>query len=379
MVFRPLIALIAATQVAGATPLEPLWQTQIACDREDPPEPVSWDRSLAWLDGRSVVGIDRASGKRGKPLVLSALRKPDPGQPRWQYAALVAATGDSLAVRDGDELMVFSATGAKRWRAARKPSRGMGQHVHAIDGGLFWIRGVYIGEDTTIERLALATGRTVWSTTAALPRYAWSGTDGKRLYVHTHVKASNPNNVITAFDVTTGEERWSKELVATPVDGGYRDAYASIDVHIAGDALVYVDATKVLHVLDAATGAWRADIPLPQGQHHSVIADATHAYLASDQTRFAVALAAQKIEWTQPRGLESLIALTPTALYVADDKVLKALDRKTGATLATYGMADTKVVFADSARAPAIIACDSNKRLIAFGAGSSAAATPSNP
>jgi hypothetical protein len=81
---------------------------------------VAWDNTLAWLDLRRVIRIDRATGKRAGEVTLPAFNHPPAaGQGFPETPALVGVSGDVLVVDGGN-----FAAGRDRHAACGMPYEG---------------------------------------------------------------------------------------------------------------------------------------------------------------------------------------------------------------------------------------------------------------
>lgn len=365
MLFRTLLALVVATRVAGATPLEPLWQTKAACDVIDAVELIPWGDSLAWLDRGKLHRVDRATGKLGKAVKLGKLPKPasPPTDRRGAKPWLLAVISDALIVERDGLFAVFDAKGKLLWRSQSATKR-VGR---ALEVGGDVVRVYDTSSGAKVERLAVATGVPQWSvgTEPSKSELLWADTDGKRIYVLTMALDRNTSErVLAALDAANGKQLWSQRI---PL-GSKGDLLLYPELALAGSTLVYSPGGTQLLLLEGATGVTRS-ISLPSFRSEgTLVASSTHAYMVTDTALVAVDVAQRKVQWTHSGTTNELFVATPAALYVDDElHVVRALDLKTGGELATYGMAAMTNVFAAAdPRAPALVMCDRNKRLVAF-------------
>jgi len=370
---------LAASRDAAASPLEPLWHVDIACDGAQLTE---WHDQLAWIDHGKLQRVDRTTGKLGRPVTLAKLPQHTGAAIGWaDHGSVVAFVGDTAVIHTGNGFAVVDAlTGKARWSADQPNSDGGIPILHVAGGDVIWVHPAHLGHGDPpvfVERLALATGDRVWRADLATSsgQAEWVGSDDQRLYVITEPNLTGPTIVLTAIAIATGVRLWTIELPTGAVGQGTMPP-PSLHLAIAGGSVVYAPSHEGVRIIDGATGkqtAHSAHVDVSERPSLSgVIADADRAYVVTganddDERITAIELAHGTVSWTSPPGRSGIVAVHAGALYAVSGDTVRVLDPASGQDQATYGVGGSDSVYvASTARAPALVGCARGKQLFAL-------------
>ena len=324
-------ACLVASATAAASPLGIAWTQNVSCESPGantryPDRTFAVAGGIVWIDGKRLVRRELATGAAVSEASLGGYG-----------ASVVGRTSDALLLRDRDGFAMYDAVSLKpRWHVAAKAGIDP-QRVGVVGDDV-----AYLDDHKVLSLLDGKTGAARWQRPLGHGGiFRWLG--GSAAFVYLYM-----GDTIEAFAASDGKRVWTHDEPSP--------AYVGDFGWPVGRELVY-ERSKGLGKVDEHGAGSTVDIESPM----LGAIDGGFAFVAAAHDIAAIDLARMKVVWRTPYRdtLAKVAGVTATSVYVADDDVLRELDRSTGKQRATYGIADETIVATRAT--PALLACNGSR------------------
>ena len=339
MAVRIFVILVVLSNVANAGPLGTLWRAKhpgTSC-----PGRIATPNGFI-IQERGAITLHDNAGKASKVAVDAALKAP----------YIEGVVGDSYVVSADKTIAgVDRKTGALRWRRDQDPKVERGfQRAHVAQSDVVLLDVAFEKPiKIAVERLDAATGKSKWKATVPTKRERYDAVLSSAKYVYLVTKDMNPNRyTITAYDAA-GKVAWS-------LDDDGAGQIPEWSTH--GDDLIAIANNAVSVYVNGKVSRWKTN-------HNSEPIFADGVIYATPVSRELEALDprtgtkrwATKLPADARLPNVKVLGAARNVVYVEDGRQLRSFDTKTGALVASYGIAEAQSPRVH-ASAPAITLCD---------------------
>lgn len=274
VVFAPVQAPVAGVMAVAAATGQPLWYAPFGFTSVTAP---AVDADAVYVSGWGVRDVRNRADDTPSGAVFALDQRT--GRERWRFLAPVrfgplAAGRDAIFVPSDHGLYALDrATGRKRWQARFTPRAG---DTPAVIGDTVAFAGTDVTSGNSgVFALDAASGALRWRVALDSPFRSRAGgaATGETFYVawwQDDAEGQGGHPTLRAFDLRSGEERWTYSGPAAGVAGTVTEPMIAGDAVLFGVALPPAatgdDANlSGLYAIDMATGAvrWQAGVTTP--------------------------------------------------------------------------------------------------------------------